>query len=175
MTLAQLIRWLIEIHFANPVTEAIARFETIFGQIADQLRTNNQTINRVREAIMAKIDDLAKSTGEQFDAIKEQNRKALAEIKAKFDELSEVQITPEELEAAKAAAKQAGRLENQAEMEAAMDAAFAPVQQKATDAKATSQELDDLVTDAQTPPQNPPEAGREGDTENGGPSTLPTV
>jgi F0F1-type ATP synthase membrane subunit b/b' len=120
------------------------------------------TVTNLRKEFGEAMGDLAGRVNAatlQIEELKAQNQKALSEIKGKLSELGDVQITPEELQAAIDKAKaDAG-----AEFQAQVDAAFAPLTTKIEEAKAVSQELDDLVADVPPPPppaEPLPEASR---------------
>lgn len=186
MNIAQLLRWLIEERFQNPLTESLKKIFDNFEQVINLLTTyNKNTIARLEKleaAIMGKLEDNAAATSAQIDALKAQQTKALGEIRTALDKALQVQITPDELAAAVEAAKQAQRTADRDEFDSQVDAAFAPLTAKITEAQVTTQELDDIVKDAEAnppavpTPNNSPEGTPTGaGTETDETSTKPTV
>lgn len=154
MTDADLAYRLIE-KYGQPGREELRAILRALEELRGQVTRLTQNQTNFREELMGVLDDKVASLTQQIDEVKAQNDKALVEIKTEFEKLKEAQITPEELEAAKAEAKAAGKAEGQAEHDAAVDAAFASLSAKVAEAKASTQAIDDLVADVVVPPPPP--------------------
>lgn len=128
---AAFLRWFIERYDKSQIDK-------------DQILTK---VDRLWEDMMAKFDEVSA----KVDANTAQATKAFGEIRAKLDELSEVQITPEELQAAVDAAKAAQSAEDTAAAEAQLDALMT----KLGEQQVALQSLDDLVPDAPPPVEEP--------------------
>jgi chromosome segregation ATPase len=135
----------------QPAADAVPQLITLLTEFS----TKQAAIDQALGDMMAKIDDLSKTTGAQIDALRTQNEKALGEIRAALDKALQSQVTPEELAAAVQSAKDAQKAESEAGFDAKVDEVFAPITEKLTAAQTASQALDDVVPDAEPTPAEP--------------------